>query len=248
MGEFNDLIPEFVDESLEHLKNIEKDIIILEKRATDNELINRVFRVVHSIKGGSSFLGLKNIERLSHKMEDIFNMVRSNDLEFTSRISSKLLKSIDKLREMLESSEESDRFDISANLKALDACFIDTPPAVFSEKLKLDVGGGETLEIDKYTFESLKKRGNKIYHIQFELKEGENENFSTPLEFFREVEKMGEIVERSVDMELVLRDDSFTGEGIPLNIIYSSVLDKDIVAHIFGVEERRVKELKEDRL
>jgi two-component system chemotaxis sensor kinase CheA len=247
MGEFNDLIPEFIDESLDHLKNIEKDIIILEKRATDNELISRVFRVVHSIKGGSSFLGLKNIERLSHKMEDIFNLVRSNDLEFTSRISSSLLKSIDKLREMLESCEESDRFDISANLKDLDACFIHTPPAVFSEKIKLDVGGA-SLEIDRYTFESLKKRGNKVYHIQFELKEGQNENFSTPLEFFREVEKMGEIVERSVDMELVLRDDSFTGEGIPLNIIYSSVLDKDIVAHIFGIEESRVKELKEDRL
>jgi len=244
MGEFNDLIPEFIDESLEHLKNIEKDIIILENRTTDNELINRVFRVVHSIKGGSAFLGLKNIERLSHKMEDIFNRVRSNDLEFTSRISSSFLKSIDKLREMLESSEASDRFDISANLKDLDVCFIDPPPAAISEKVRLDVEGG-SLEIDKYMFDSLKKRGNKIYHIQFELKEGENENFSTPLEFFREVEKMGEIVERSVDMELVLRDDSFTGEGIPLNIIYSSLLDKDIVAHIFGIEESRVRELKD---
>jgi hypothetical protein len=106
-------------------------------------------------------------------------------------------------------------------------------------------GGESSLRLDKFTFESLKKQGNKVYHIQFELKEGETENYSTPLEFFREIEKMGEIIERSVDMELVLRDDSFTGEGIPLNIIYSSVLDKDMVAHIFGIEERRVKELKD---
>jgi two-component system chemotaxis sensor kinase CheA len=121
MGEFNDLIPEFIEESLEHLKRIEEDISSLEKGAADNGLINRVFRVVRSIKGGSSFLGLKNIERLSLKMEDIFNLVRSNDLEFTSRVFSSLLKSIDKLRKMLENSEERDRFDISTNLNELEA-------------------------------------------------------------------------------------------------------------------------------
>jgi hypothetical protein len=145
---------------------------------------------------------------------------------------------------MLENSEERDRFDISTNLKELEAYLVDKPAAVSSEKVKLE-GGESSLRLDKFTFESLKKQGNKVYHIQFELKEGETENYSTPLEFFREIEKMGEIIERSVDMELVLRDDSFTGEGIPLNIIYSSVLDKDMVAHIFGIEERRVKELKD---
>ena len=244
MGEFNDLIPEFIEESLEHLKSIEEDIIILEKGAADNGLINRVFRVVRSIKSGSSFLGLKNIERLSLKMEDIFNLVRSNDFEFTSRIFSTLLRSIDKLKEMLENSEEGDSVDISTNLKELEACLFDKPAAASPGKVKSDVGES-SLKLDKYTFESLKKQGNKVYHIQFELKEGETENFSTPFEFFHEIEKMGEIIERNVDMELVLRDDSFTGEGIPLNIIYSSVLDKDMVAHIFGIEERRVKELKD---
>ncbi len=244
MGELNDLIPEFIEESLEHLKNIEEDIIILEKGAADNELLNRVFRVVHSIKDGSTFLGLKNIERLSKKMEDIFNRVRSNDLESTSRTFSSFLKSIDKLREMLESSEESDSFDIGTNLKELEACLVGKPAVAFAEKIKLEVEES-FLMLDKYTYESLKKHGNKFYHIQFELKEGENENFSTPLEFFREIEKMGEIVERNVDMELVLRDDSFTGEGIPLNIIYSSLLDKDIVAHIFDIKEGQVKELRD---
>ena len=58
MSEFGDLIQEFVEESLEHLKNIEEDIIIIEQGSADNELINRVFREVHYIKGGASFLGL----------------------------------------------------------------------------------------------------------------------------------------------------------------------------------------------
>lgn len=244
MGEFSDLIPEFVEESLEHLKNIEEDIIIIEQGTADNELINRVFRAVHSIKGGSSFLGLKNIEHLSHKMEDIFNLVRNNDLDFTSRISSNVLKSVDKLREMLESSEDSDNFDISGNLSALEACLGEKPPIDKTRKVQLEKID-DTIGLDKYTFDSLKKQGKKVYHIQFELKEKENQNYSTPLEFFREIEKTGEIVQRNVDIELVLKDDSFTGEGIPLSIIYASVLEKDLVAYIFGIEEDRIVELKD---
>ncbi|MCP5103998.1 MAG: hypothetical protein GY950_11495 [bacterium] len=241
MGEFNDLIPEFIEESLEHLKNIEEDIILIEQGTADNELINRVFRAVHSIKGGSSFLGLKNIEHLSHKMEDIFNLVRNNDLDFTSRISSSVLTSIDQLKEMLESSD-SDGFDISGNLKELEACLGQKTAAAPKKEVKMQEVESP-LEMDKYTFDGLRKQGKKVYHIQFELKEGEN--FSTPLEFFREIEKTGEIVERSLDMELVLKDDTFTGEGIPLSIIYATVLEKDLVAYIFGIDEGRVVELKD---
>lgn len=244
MGEFNDLIPEFIEESLEHLKNIEEDIIIIEQGTADNELINRVFRAVHSIKGGSSFLGLRNIERLSHKMEDIFNLVRNDDLVFTSQISSAVLTAIDKLKELLESSEDSDGFDISINLKELETCLKDKPTSAAPGQFKLD-DVESSLKLDKYTFEALRKKGKKIYHVQFELKEGANENFNTPLEFFREIEKTGEIVEKDVDMELVLKDDGFSGEGIPLNIIYATVLEKDLVAHIFGISESRIVEIRE---
>jgi len=245
MSEFSDLIPEFVEESLEHLKNIEEDIIIIIEQGTaDNELINRVFRAVHSIKEGASFLGLKNIEQLSHRMEDIFNLVRNDDLEFTSRISSSVLKSVDKLQEMLESSGVGDSFDISADLKDLEACLGEKPPMAAAEKVTA-VEVGSAIGLDKYTFMSLKKQGKKVYHIQFELMEKENRNYSTPLEFFREIEKTGEVVQRTVDMELVLRDDSFTGEGIPLNIIYATVLEKDLVAYIFGIEDERVVELRD---
>jgi two-component system chemotaxis sensor kinase CheA len=116
-------------------------------------------------------LGLKNIEHLSHRMEDIFNLVRNNDLEFTARISSSVLKSVDKLKEMLESSEDSDNFDISGNLKDLEACLGNKPPAAAAaaapaEKVTAAQVDSE-VGLDKYTFESLKKQGKKVYHIQF---------------------------------------------------------------------------------
>jgi chemotaxis signal transduction protein/HPt (histidine-containing phosphotransfer) domain-containing protein len=247
MSEFGDLIPEFVEESLEHLKNIEEDIIVIEQGSADKELINRVFRAVHSIKGGSSFLGLKNIELLSHKMEDIFNLVRNDELNFTSEISSSVLKSIDTLKDMLEESEESDGFNIDENLKELKRCLDMKPVDKVAERMQEDIED-TTIKLDRKRFDALRKQGKKVYLIQFELKEDETEDGKNLMDFFNEIEKTGEILVRNVDMELVLKDDSFTGEGIPLSILYASVLEKDLVAHIFGIGEESVKEVVPDSM
>ena len=139
MSDSGNLIPEFVEESLEHLENIEEDIIIIEQGCADNELINRVFRVVYSIKRGSSFLGLKNIEMLSHKMEDIINLVRNDELEFTPEISSRVLRAVDKLKDMLRDSEESDNYDIEENLTELKKCLEQKAGDKIAQKIKGDI-------------------------------------------------------------------------------------------------------------
>jgi chemotaxis signal transduction protein/HPt (histidine-containing phosphotransfer) domain-containing protein len=248
MGEFGDLIPEFVEESLEHLKNIEEDIILIEHGTVDNELINRVFRAVHSIKGGSSFLGLKNIEQLSHKMEDLFNLVRTNELEFTPGRSSLVLKSIDRLKDLLEDIGESDRYDIRDNLAELEKCLDEKPRKPGKGKKAPAAKAGDiedrsAVRIDKATLAALRKKGKKIYQVQFELKE-EFLGGKNPLDFFNEIEKTGEVLVRNVDMELVLKDKNFSGEGVPLSILYATVLERDLVAHIFDIEEEIVKEIK----
>ncbi|MCP4216966.1 MAG: hypothetical protein GY765_20115, partial [bacterium] len=155
-----------------------------------------------------------------------------------------VLKSIDKLKELLECSEESDNYDISENLSELKQSL--SKKDVMDEKEEVELDTTETsLKLDKYTFSALRKQGKRVYHIKFELRESSKDNFSNPLEFFKEIEKTGEIVARCVDMELVLRGDAFSGEGIPLDIIYASVLEKDLIAYIFGVKEELVVELKD---
>ncbi len=244
MKELSDLIPEYVEESLEHLGNIENDIILMQQGNVDDDLIDRVSRVVHSIKGGASFLSLRNMEQLSRKTEKILNLVRNSDLEFNSQISVCVLKAVSRLKEMLASAGAGDDLDISAYLKELGACLHGKPFSAIPRQVKLENENG-VIKLDEYIFEALKKQGKKLFHIQFELMEGQNRNYSSPLEFFREIEKTGEIIERKVDMELVLNNDGFTGAGIPLNLIYATVLEKDIVAYIFGIDESCVMELKD---
>ncbi len=243
MSEFDDLIPEFIEESMEHLKNIEEDIILIESGSVDKELINKVFRAVHSIKGGSSFLGLKNIEHLSHKMEDIFNLVRNDDLLFTSSISSVILKSIDQLKEMLVNVEQSENIDITPFIKELDDCLKDTK---LDTKVKEDLilkTDKDELKIDRYTFDNYKKKGKKIYLIRLTLNDEKHKN---PLGFFKEIEKTGEIICICVDMENVLNDEKFSGEGIPLKILYATVLEKDLVGYSFELDSKYIIEIKED--
>jgi two-component system chemotaxis sensor kinase CheA len=242
MNEMVDLIPEFVEESFEHLKNIEEDIILIEQGEADKELINRVFRAVHSIKGGSSFLGLKHIELLSHKMEDIFNMVRNGDLVFRSAISTVVLSSIDQLKNLLENVQISDSIDVSGNLREL------------AEILKQEQGGGEVrrqeikvtnddvVSLDEYKLKAYQKKGQHVYLVKMELLE--TSPFKNPLDFIREIEKTGEIIELRVDTEMLLRDEGFTGEGIPLRIIYATVLDKDLMTYTFSADDDRITEIR----
>ena len=72
----------YIEESLEHLGDIENDLLAIEAGCPDidEELVNKVFRAAHSIKGGAGFMGLFNIKELSHKMENVLGMIRSQEL------------------------------------------------------------------------------------------------------------------------------------------------------------------------
>ena len=61
-----DILQEFLAESREHLGTVEDDILSLEKNPGDTETVNSLFRALHTIKGATSFLGMKNVTALAH--------------------------------------------------------------------------------------------------------------------------------------------------------------------------------------
>lgn len=104
------LLDIFQDETLERLDNIEDGLLKLENCASEltPELINSIFRDAHSIKAGSNLLKLKRIEELSHKLENVLEMVRSEGLIPTELIITASLESVDKLRSLAEDVLNSD--------------------------------------------------------------------------------------------------------------------------------------------
>src|SRR6185369_10640034 len=85
----------FFEESFEALDSMESALLKLDLGAPDSELINTIFRVAHSIKGGSATFGFSEIASFTHSLETLLDELRSNKLQVTSPTLDLLLKSVD---------------------------------------------------------------------------------------------------------------------------------------------------------
>ncbi len=97
-----ELVREFLAESLEALESLDGLFVILEKQPEDVSTVDRIFRPIHSIKGNSSFFGLLNIKNFSHSMENILQEIRSRKRVISPKLTDMLLQGVDLLRGMLE--------------------------------------------------------------------------------------------------------------------------------------------------
>ena len=120
--ENDEILELFLEESIDNIGGLETDFLDIEEAGADidDDLVNKVFRAIHSIKGGAGFVGLTNIKELSHKMENILNMIRNRELVPTGDIISVLLTGTDRLANLLENAVESNEIEIDDVLQQLD--------------------------------------------------------------------------------------------------------------------------------
>lgn len=139
--EDDEILQGFIEESLEHLADIENDLLAIEEAGEniDEDLVNKVFRAAHSIKGGAGFMGLSGIQDLSHSMENVLGLIRSKKLIPNPEIINILLLGSDQLRSMIEDIHNSNDVDISSHVEPLNAIFDGTfqPAEVQTEKVEL---------------------------------------------------------------------------------------------------------------
>ncbi len=121
--EDDEILQGFIEESLEHLADIENDLLAIEEGGADidEDLVNKVFRAAHSIKGGAGFMGLTTIQELSHAAENVLGMIRSKKLIPTPEIINVLLIASDQLQSMIEDVHNSNEVDIASHLLPLNA-------------------------------------------------------------------------------------------------------------------------------
>src|ERR1700761_8516774 len=95
----------FFDESFEALDAMEATLLKLDAGSPDPESINTIFRVAHSIKGGSATFGFSEIASFTHSLETLLEELRALRMAVTQRICDLLLKSVDILRAMLRAAK-----------------------------------------------------------------------------------------------------------------------------------------------
>lgn len=110
--DMKEIVESFIVETKEILEKLDVDLVEMEKRPDDTELLNSVFRHFHTIKGTSSFLGLDKLTGVTHKGEDILNKLRKGEAILTSDIMDALLKAFDKMKSLLYSIEEFQNEDV----------------------------------------------------------------------------------------------------------------------------------------
>jgi two-component system chemotaxis sensor kinase CheA len=123
--EDDEILQGFIEESLEHLADIGNDLLSIEEGGADIdvELVNKVFRAAHSIKGGAGFMGLTTIQDLAHATESVLGLIRSEKLTPTPAIVNVLLLAADELQNLIENIADSNEVDISQHVTPLDAIY-----------------------------------------------------------------------------------------------------------------------------
>jgi two-component system, chemotaxis family, sensor kinase CheA len=121
----DDLLNEFLTETSEALAVLDVELVKFEQDPTDSDILGNIFRLVHTIKGTSGFLGLPRLEKVAHFGEDVLGKFRDGELEVTPEAVTLILKAIDHIKALLGELEDSgsepegDDSAICAELRAM---------------------------------------------------------------------------------------------------------------------------------
>ena len=118
--DMQELVQDFLVETNEIIENLDHDLVELESNQNDLELLNKIFRGAHTMKGSSSFLGFNKLAELTHHAEDILNKLRKGEMVVTREIMDTLLEFVDKTKQIISDIENgTDTADVASVINDL---------------------------------------------------------------------------------------------------------------------------------
>jgi two-component system chemotaxis sensor kinase CheA len=227
----------YVEEAAEHLGDIENDLLAIEQAGADIdvELVNKVFRAAHSIKGGAGFLGLTKIKDLGHKIENILDMVRNRELVPEPEVVNIVLLAFDKLRDLITNVAESNETYIDDHVAALTAAasanLKGEEKASVDRRVEIRDGKGRVVfEVAEFDLLQNKKGGKNLYLLEFDLIHDVQRKNKTVFDILKGMDSTGVILDLKVDFEAIgtLEDDEFSNR-IPFFVLFGSIVEDDIM-------------------
>jgi two-component system, chemotaxis family, sensor kinase CheA len=249
----DELLQEYMAECREHLATIETDLLEIERAGSgaDEQLVNRVFRAAHSIKGGAGFFNLVRIRELAHKIENALDLMRSRQMVPTPAVVSCLLLAFDKLRDLLNNYKESEGADIDEYLEALTRLASDHLPAeeksTVTGKVSLAaMGDGRLIRVSEFDLSQARRGGRTIYWIQFDLIHDIQRRGKTPLAAIRSLMDYGVIIEQVFDVDSAGTLDDEPSNQLFFEVLYSTPLEPDLIGQVVSVADERISVLNKD--
>jgi two-component system, chemotaxis family, sensor kinase CheA len=237
----DELLQEFIDESRDHLATIEEDLLRLEDGGADidEDLVNKVFRAAHSIKGGSSFFGFVKVKELAHKAETVLDQLRARKMEPNPEVINILLAAFDQLSDMINAPQASEQVDIAellVSLTGLASSYLppaEKPALQAQVELASPVGSGR-VTLPQTDLDRARRTGEFIYWVDCDLVHDIEARGLNILSLFHDLSATGEILDCAIDAEAVGTLDDPIGNRVPLRLVIAAPLAPDRIGELLA--------------
>lgn len=176
----------FVEESMDNIHDLEEALLLLEKDMNNKELIERIFRAMHSLKGGGAMFGFNHLSEFTHHLETIFDYVRTGKTQVSSELISLTFSAIDQINFLLKTGDLTREEDL-------------TEQKSFINRLQSFLTGSETASQPAKTSASVlqpasAETGENSFLISFIPHEDLLKNGTNPLYLLDDLHAMGNAI------------------------------------------------------
>jgi two-component system chemotaxis sensor kinase CheA len=263
----------YLEESLDHLADIENDFLAIEEDGANinEDLVNKVYRAAHSIKGGAGFMGLTNIKDLTHEMENILGKIRSREMTPTPETINVLLNASDALKALMDDILNSNEIDISDHIKALQSvleagCRDDSlpaspppveetpepPPVVPDSSEDGDIAlslpdGSLTITVAAEKVTPLFEQAKCVYLVAMDTAKDIHHKNKTCVGVLEEMEQTGTIISANFDLQASSQLASDWSPDVPkMMFLFGSILKPEDINVLFEIDSDQILELRKD--
>ncbi len=238
----------FVQEAGEHLETLETDLVALEANPRDSNLLNRLFRAIHSVKGTAGFFGLTPITDLAHVMESVMALIRDGRMDATGPIISLFLTGTDKLKSMVAAPDRAAQIDTLPERNALNALLRSDPPAA-----PADLAGENELplylsafNIDPELVRDGLSHGHNLYVVQLRLHADIEAKGQSIFDYFHDVESLGTLIDSATDLSASGGLSQEMPDELVCSLLFSTAMEPDLLLCAFNLPAEQLTKVPAD--
>ncbi|TCS82959.1 chemotaxis protein CheA [Tepidibacillus fermentans] len=257
--ELNQYLDIFLEESKEHLQNLNEKLLALETDTQNTDLVNEIFRSAHTLKGMAATMGFEKMASLTHEMENVLDQVRNHKKVVDSNMMDVIFHCVDRLEKMVEMivNEGHDQVDTEDLITQLETILSGNPVHDLKEvnsnhsTTTNNLQSQTLLTFDEYELTVLLQSMESdfsIYQIQVNLDEETILKSARAFMVFKELENYGEILKSNPPVEEIENDEF----GNDFTIILISKKNQEeirkAILNISEIQSIHILEIKKDQL